>query len=423
MRQSKLFYKTQKTLSKKIEVTSHRLLTKAGFIDQLASGIYSLLPLGFLVHKKLETIIRQEMKKIDAQEVFLPALQPKSIWEKSGRWKTIDPPLFKLKDRHNKKFALGSTHEEVITQIVQKKVKSWRDLPIHLFQIQTKFRNELRFFGGLLRTREFVMKDLYSFHANQKDFESYYKKVIKSYFRIFKRCGLKPIIAEASGLGFTNKITHEFQVLTSAGEDTIIHCPKCNFAQNKEIAKVGEGEICPLCRKERLLSERGIEVGNIFPLGTKYSKDFEAFFIDKNGKKKPIIMGCYGIGLGRLMATIVEIHHDKNGIIWPREVAPYEVHLIPVEIKERTVRNVAEKIYQDLQKASIEVLYDDRKDTSIGEKFVEADLIGIPKRIVISKKTVKNNQVEMKEREKKELKFIKVKELVKILKKDKKNYD
>ncbi|MCD5396117.1 MAG: hypothetical protein LR000_00330 [Candidatus Pacebacteria bacterium] len=416
MRQSKLFYKTQKILSEKIEVISHQLLLRGGFIDQLASGIYNLLPLGFLVHKKIEKIIREEMIKIGAQEVFLPALHPKSIWQTTGRWETMDA-LFKLKDRHKKNFALGPTHEEVIVQIVKRRVQSWKDLPIYLFQIQTKFRNEIRFFGGLLRAREFVMKDLYSFHSTQEDFEKYYKKVISTYFRIFKRCGIKTKLVEASAAGFTKGFSHEFQAITSVGEDTIFYCSSCDFAQNKEIAEVKEGDICPKCKKGKIIKERGIEVGNIFPLGTTYSKKLNAYFIDKDGKKKFIIMGCYGIGLGRLMATIVELNHDKNGIIWPKEVAPFLIHLIPVEIRDKKVKNGAEKIYQNLQKNSYEVLYDDRKDASPGEKFVESDLLGIPIRVVISKKTLKNNEVEIKERAKKKAQLVKIKKLQEFLKK------
>ncbi len=416
MRQSKLFCKTQKSISDEIEIISHRLLIKGGFIDQLASGIYSLLPLGFLVHKKIENIIREEMLKIEAQEVFLPALQPKYIWEKTGRWKSMGQILFKFKDRHRKEFVLGPTHEEVITQIVQKQVHSWRDLPVYLFQIQTKFRNELRFFGGLLRAREFVMKDLYSFHPDERDFEKYYKKVINAYLRIFKRCNLKVKIVEASAAGFTKGVSHEFQVLAPSGEDTIFFCSKCNFAQNKEIAKVKEGQVCPKCKKGRIIKERGIEVGNIFPLGTKYSKAFDAYYIDKKGAKKPIIMGCYGIGLGRLMATIVEVNHDETGIIWPKEVAPYQIHLIPVEMQDKRVWTTAEKIYQNLQKESLEVLYDDRDKESVGEKFVESDLLGIPLRLVVSKKTLARNQIEIKERGKKKVQLIKIKNLWQILK-------
>lgn len=414
MRQSKLFFKTKKTIPEEIEVVSHKLLLKGGFIDQLASGIYNLLPLGFLVHKKIEEIIRQEMKKIGAQEVFLAALHPKSLWQKTKRWDSLDS-LFKLKDRHQKEFALGPTHEEVITQIVANNISSWKDLPVYLFQIQTKFRNEIRFFGGLLRAREFVMKDLYSFHPDQEDFKNYYQKVIQAYFRIFKRCNLRPKLVEASAVGFGEGFSHEFQVLTPAGEDTIFFCENCDFAQNKEIAKVREGDLCPSCKKGKIKRSRGIEIANIFPLGDKYSKAFDAYYVDRNGQKRLIIMGCYGIGLGRLMATIVEINHDENGIIWPKEVAPFAVHLIPVEINDKKVFKEAEKLYKLLEKFSAQVLYDDRRETSPGEKFVESDLLGIPLRIVISKKTLQKKKVEIKERGKKKIQLVKIKDIYKFL--------
>ena len=411
MLQSKLFAQTKKTTPKDIEAISHKLLYRGDFIDQLSAGVYSFLPLGLRVHQKIIEIIRQEMQALGAQEVLLPSLHPKKIWEKSGRWQTIKPPLFKLKDSHKKDFALGSTHEEVMTKIVQERVRSYKDLPVALFQFQTKFRNEIRYTGGLLRTREFTMKDLYSFHASQEDFERFYEKVAQSYLRIFKKCGLQAIRVKASGLGFTNSFTDEFQVLTSVGEDTVIYCEKCGFAQNKEIAKLKEGDRCPQCGAP-LRQQRGIEVGNIFPLGTKYPQAFNFYFIDKNGEKKLPIMGSYGIGIGRLMATIIEIHHDDKGMIWPENIAPYQAHLVPVEIRERKVKVIADKIYQDLQAQEIEVLYDDRKQVSIGEKFAESDLIGIPLRIVVSKKTLLKNSVEIKKRGVKNPELIPIKKIL-----------
>jgi len=415
MLQSKLFAKTKKSLAKSFETESFKLLYKGDFIDQLASGIFSLLPLGLRVHRKIENIIREELQKIGAQEVYLPALQPKSIWEASNRWKTMDPPLFKLKDRHQKEFTIAPTHEEVITKLVQERVSSYKDLPIALFQIQVKFRNELRFFGGLLRAREFIMKDLYSFHTDQEDFRKYYQKVIKAYFRIFKRCKLKSVLTEASGAGFTNEITHEFQVLVPAGQDWVFYCPHCEFAQNREISKLKAGDKCPRCKKGEIELKRGIEIANIFPLGDKYSKAFNLKFKDKDGKDKYVIMGCYGIGVGRLMATIVEVWHDENGIIWPEEIAPYFVHLVPLEFNISKVKQVSLKLYQDLQKLGIEVLCDDRKDKSPGEKLKDADLIGIPWRVVISKKTVKSGKIEIKKRCAKSSKLVTPKEFLNLL--------
>ena len=414
MLQSQLFSKTQKTAPKEAEVISHKLLLRGDFIDQLASGIYSFLPLGWRAHQKIENIIREEINRIGGQEVFLPTLQPKELWQKTDRWLNMDPPLLKLKDRHNKEFALGSTHEEVITDLASSRIQSYKDLPLYLYQIQNKFRNEMRSTGGLLRTREFIMKDLYSFHRDEKDLENYFNRVVRTYLRIFERCGLKAIISEASGGVFTKLKNYEFQVPAEAGEDKIFFCPKCQFTVNLEIAKVKTCERCLKC-KNKLEKINTIEVGHVFSLGTKYSKALNLYFINKDGKKELVEMGCYGIGLGRLMATIVETHHDEKGIIWPKEVAPFQLHLIPIE-NTKKVKKISQKIYQDLQKQNLEVLYDDRIDKTTGEKFAEADLIGIPWRIVISERTLKRNCIEIKRREEKKGKLIKINKISKILK-------
>jgi prolyl-tRNA synthetase len=412
MRQSKLFYKTSKQAPKEAEVISHKLLTRADFVSQLSSGIYSFLPLGWKVHQKIEKIIREEMERIGGQEIFLPALQPRNLWEETGRWKNMAPPLFKLKDAHQKDLALGSTHEEVITDLIRKRIKSWRDLPLYLFQIQTKFRNEMRATGGLLRTREFIMKDLYSFNSSEKEAEDFYQKVKKAYFKIFKRCGLKTISVEAVSGTIGGKFSNEFMVEAEIGENKCLLCKKCDFAANVE--KVGEIKSCPVCGC-KLGTKNYIEVGHIFYLGDDYSKKMSALFVDKDGKSKPILMGCYGIGLGRLMATIVEVNHDEKGIIWPKEVSPFQVHLIRIDNNGRGKR-ISEKIYQNLQKDEIEVLYDDRADKTPGEKFAEADLIGIPLRLVLSEKTLSKNSVEIKKRNEKVLRLVKIEKLDSFLK-------
>lgn len=409
MRQSKLFYKTSKEAPKEAEIASHKLLLRAGFISQLASGIYNFLPLGWKVHKKIEHIIREEMNKIGGQEVFLPALQPKEVWLKTGRWENMDPPLFKLKDRHKKDFALGPTHEEVITSLAKEYVRSYRDLPIYLYQVQNKFRNEMRFSGGLLRVREFIMKDLYSFHSDKDDLEKFFNKVLFAYDKIYRRCGLETIKSEASGGIFTREKTYEFQVLSEIGEDKIIFCPKCQWAANLEIAGFKEDDKCSKCGA-KLVQKNSIEVGHTFRLGSKYSEPLGLYFIDKDGKKQPVLMGCYGIGLGRLMATIVEKNNDEKGIIWPSEVSPFKVHLIKIE-NDKDVAESAEKIYDDLEKKSIEVLYDDRIDKTAGEKFVEADLIGMPIRLVVSKKTLKDKCLEIKKRTERKTAMVKISEL------------
>jgi prolyl-tRNA synthetase len=412
MRQSQLFTKTLKDEPKDEPSVNARLLTKAGFIQKLGAGIYSYLPLGFLVLKKIENIIRDEMNTIGGEELLMPALHPKEIWEETGRWRTADY-LYKLKDRQKKEYALGATHEEVITDIARKYISSYKDLPLYVYQIQTKFRDELRPKSGILRTKEFSMKDLYSFHADEKDFRYYYEKVKSAYLKIFKRCGFDDIIvAEAGGGIFTEERTHEFQIPTKAGEDIIIFCPKCGYAKNKEIAERCAGQKCPLCSAV-LKEAKTIEVGNIFPLGARFSAPMSLSFTDKNGKKQGIIMGCYGIGPSRMMGAVVEVHHDKNGIIWPIAVAPFQAHLLKIKNQKSKVKinEFADKIYNDLQKRGIGVLYDEREDKTAGEKFADADLIGIPYRLVVSEKTLQKDCVEIKKRDDKKIKLIKIKDL------------
>jgi len=404
MRHSGLFAKTLKEAPKDEKSTNAQLLLRAGFIYKEMAGVYSYLPLGLKVLKKIENIIREEMNKIGGKELLMTVLQPKKLWEETGRWsKEIGEAMYKCRE-DSKEIGLGPTHEEMLTDIIRHYVKSYTELPLYLYQIQTKFRKEPRARSGLLRGREFAMKDLYSFHSSEEDFKKYYQKVIQAYFKIFKRCGLQAILTEASGKGFTKGYTHEFQVLAEGGEDKIIYCPKGDFSQNKEIAKFRAGNKCPQCG--RALKEGiSIEVGNVFPLGTKYAGAMNAFFVDKDGKRKTIVMGCYGIGSSRTMGAIVEVHHDKKGIIWPKEISPFDIHLIEVKSQKSKVKSTAEKLYRDLQKSGKEVLYDDR-NKSAGEKFADADLIGIPVRLVISEKTLAKNSAEIKKRSEKKTKLI-----------------
>lgn len=417
MYQSQLLAKTKKEARKDAETVSYKYLSRGDFIEQSFSGVYRFLPLGWRVSKKIEEIIRREMLILGAQEIFLPALQNKNLWLETGRWQTIDPPLFKLKDRHQKETALGSTHEEEITDIARKRIKSWQDLPFSIFQIQNKFRDEMRVSGGLLRTKEFLMKDLYSFHSDEEDLEKFYQEVQKSYLRIFKKCGLdKVVIVKASGGAIGGKKTDEFMVISAVGEDKIAICKKCGFSAN--IEAIENKNICPDC-KGKLEFHSSIEIGHTFNLGTKYSKTMGASFLDRDGKSKPAIMGCYGIGLGRLIATIVEENHDGKGIIWPKDVAPFKVHLLKIrnqksEIKK--VQNVSEKLYRDLLKTGIEVLYDDRENKSAGEKFADADLIGIPIRIVVSERTLARSLAEIKKRYGEKLKLVKISNVIRYIK-------
>jgi prolyl-tRNA synthetase len=410
MRQSNLFTKVAKDFPKEEVSINAQLLLRAGFVDKLMSGIYSYLPLGFLVLKKIEGIIRQEMAAVGGQEVFLPALHPKANWQLTGRWDCEE--MLKVKNREGKDFGLGWTHEEIVTPLVRQFVSSYKDLPVYVYQIQDKFRDELRSKSGLLRGVEFRMKDLYSFHRDEKDLDEYYEKVKVAYFNIFRRCGLakETYLTFASGGTFA-EYSHEFQTETSAGEDTIYFCSKCQLGVNKEIIEK-EKFACPQCGNKELEVKKTIEVGNIFKLKNRYSKSFHLTFKDEKGEEKEVLMGCYGIGLGRLMGTIAEIHHDDKGLIWPQEVAPLIVHLISLPGAEKQ----AEKIYQDLLAWGVDVLFDDRLDKSAGEKFAEADLIGLPLRLVVSQRTLEKDCLEVKKRAEQKVELIKIKDIKKCLK-------
>jgi prolyl-tRNA synthetase len=407
MKQSQLFTKTQKNAPRDETSRNAQILIRAGFVDKLMAGVYTILPLGLRVMKKIENIIREEIDAIGGQEIFMPALQPRENWEKTGRWDSMDD-LYKIKDTSDREFALGSTHEEVISPLAKKFINSYKDLPFSAYQIQSKFRMELRAKSGILRGREFLMKDLYSFHLAQDDLDDYYEKAKAAYKKIFERTGIgeKTFVTFASGGSFS-KYSHEFQTLTEAGEDIIYICNKCDLAVNKEIKD--ETPQCPDCQGSDFREEKAVEVGNIFKLGTKYSAPFNLAVDNKEGEKVTLIMGCYGIGLQRLMGTIVEINNDEKGIIWPESVAPFKVHLINLGKDEE-----AEKIYEDLKENNIEVLYDDR-DVSAGEKFADSDLVGIPYRVVISEKSLKNGGLELKKRNEPEGKIIDISALIKEL--------
>jgi len=410
MKRSHFYLKTYPEAPKDEISVNAKLLSRGGFVDKLSAGIYTILPLGWLVLKKIENIIREEMIAVGGSELLMPSLHPKENWEKTGRWKSLED-LYKLKEG-DKDFALGPTHEEIISPLAKRYVSSYRDLPIYLFQFQNKFRKELRAKSGLLRGREFIMKDFYSFHRDEKGLDDYYEKMKKAYARVFERLGIgeKTYLTYASGGSFS-KYSHEFQTLTEAGEDVIYICDKCSSAVNKEIIE-DLRKSCPECGQRILRAEKAVEVGNIFKLMTKYSDPFNLHFADENGKQKPVLMGCYGIGLQRALGTIVEVHHDGSGIIWPENVAPFQVALIGIqgpsaETGSKSVSLWCEKIYKQLKDKGIEVLYDDR-DVSVGEKFVDADLVGIPIRIVISPKTLEKKSVEVKERNKNEIRLVQV---------------
>ncbi|MEK7578166.1 MAG: aminoacyl--tRNA ligase-related protein [Patescibacteria group bacterium] len=409
MRQSQLFGQTLRENPKDETSVNAQLLERGSFVYKNSAGVYSYLPLGFRVLEKIADIIREEMNAINGQEMFMPALVEKKYLDATGRW---DVPIgFEAKGKNEKtaNFVMGWTHEEVLTAIAAKYINSYKDLPLAAYQIQTKFRNEPRAKSGLLRGREFIMKDLYSFHSSETDFYNYYEKIKAAYFKIFNRCGLKAVYAIAPGGVFTSSNTHEFQVISPVGEDTILVCAKCEYAENKEISKLKNGGSCPKCNG-KISAENAVEVGNLFPLGTKYSKAFNLQFTNSKGKKEYVIMGSYGIGLGRVMGTAVEIHHDNMGIIWPEAMAPFKIHLIEISAKgNSSIKKQAEKIFKNFLDKGIEVLYDDR-DKTAGEKFTDADLIGIPWRAVVSQKTLEKDSIELKQRNQKKTKLMKISE-------------
>ncbi len=399
MRQSQLFTKTERNAPQDEIALNAQLLARGGFVYKNSAGVYSFLPLGWRVIQKITQIVREEMNAIGGVEMFMPALIDKKYMEMTGRWDiSID---FQTKSRYGGEFALGWTHEELLTEVVTKYISSYRDLPFSAYQIQTKFRDEKRPKSGILRGREFMMKDLYSFHQSQADLDRFYEKVAKAYAKIFERCGFKAIYTLAAGGDFTKSYTHEFQVLAPVGEDTIFLCEKCDYAENQEISELKDDSGCTKCGG-KIKEAKAIEVGNIFPLGTKFSEAFDLKFLNEKGEKELVVMGSYGIGIGRLMGTAVELFHDDHGIIWPKAIAPFAVHLIELE------GGKGEEIYHDLQKRGVEVLYDERT-LSAGEKFADADLLGIPVRLVTSAKT--GEKLELKLRNESEVKLMTLDEL------------
>ncbi|MFH1113386.1 MAG: proline--tRNA ligase [Pseudomonadota bacterium] len=563
MRMSKLFAPTLKEDPADAEVISHKLLLRAGMIRKLTAGVYSYLPLGYRSLRKMEQITREEMDAAGAQEVFLPSVQPSELWKESGRWDVYGPELLRFKDRHERECCFGPTHEEVITDLVRRDVRSYRDLPLNLYQIQTKFRDEIRPRFGLMRGREFIMKDAYSFDATEKGAEESYRAMWEAYSRIFARCGLmfRPVEADSGPIG--GSFSHEFMVLASTGEDTIVSCDTCNYAANMEKAEVRpcgpaesnvpgtmrrtatpgmttieqvsqflgigpqdliktlilrtevgpvavllrgdhdlnevkvrnvlgaadleladewtieevtggplgfsgpiglqgitvladqsirgltsvvvggneadvhvvdvnpnvdfsvdrygdlrcavQGDPCPRCEGTLRLN-KGIEVGHVFKLGVKYSDAMNAKFLDSDGNEKPVIMGCYGIGVSRTIAAAIEQNHDEDGIIFPPPIAPFSVIVTPVGAKDAQIEKTAEDVYRDLWANGIDALLDDR-DERPGVKFKDADLIGMPFRVTVGKKSLAQGKVELRDRQTKAVELVDVSRIVAELKK------
>jgi len=382
--QSLLFVPTLRENPKEAEVISHQLLLRGGYIRQNAAGIYSYLPLAYRVITKISSIIREELDAIGCSELLMPAMQPKDIWMESGRWDVYGKELVRLKDRHDREFCLGPTHEEVITTLVREYANSYKKLPLALYQIQTKFRDEFRPRFGLMRGREFIMKDLYTFHATEEDLDLWYEKVRITYRNTLDRLNLKYRAVNADSGQIGGSSSEEFMILCDIGEDTIAYSDKSDFATNTELANLKDGDPSPDGIGTIRLA-KGIEAGHVFKLGTKYSAAMNANFIDKEQVKKPIIMGCYGMGISRLLMAIIEQNNQGNKIVWPKSAAPFLVHVIPMEKEDSSSYKIAMKLYESLKKNGVEVLFDNR-DERPGVKFSDADLIGCPYRIIVGKK-------------------------------------
>ena len=411
MKQSQLFTKTSKSAPAEEQSTNAKLLLRAGFIHKEMAGAYSFLPLGLRVLNNIIAIIREEMNAIGGEELLLTSLQNPEPWKKTKRWdNSVVDMWFKTRLSNEAELGLANTHEEPITALMSHHISSWRDLPVYAYQFQTKFRNELRARSGLLRMREFIMKDLYSFSRSQEEHEAFYESAKAAYAKIFDRIGIgaSTLLTFASGGSFS-KYSHEFQTLCDTGEDTVYVCKDCKVAVNKEI--IEEQSACPQCKNTELKEERAIEVGNIFSLGTRFSEALGLKFIDEQGTKHEVVMGSYGIGPGRVMGTAVELFHDEKGILWPSGIAPFSCHLLAFPGGEAQ----AKITYEKLQQAGCTVLYDDR-DVSPGEKMADADLLGMPWRLIQSGKTAEKKVVEVKKRDKENIEIMDIKAVIKRLK-------
>ncbi|MBP6860515.1 MAG: hypothetical protein KBC38_03085 [Candidatus Pacebacteria bacterium] len=394
MRQSHLFTKTRKDAPKDETAKNAELLVRAGFVHKEMAGSYSYLPLGLRVLENIEALVRYEMNSLGAQEIRMATLHPAEPWKTTGGWDSIDV-LFKIQSRTDKEYALGQSEEEIVTPIASEYLPSYRDFPKAIYQIGQKYRDELRAKSGIMRGREFGMKDMYSFHTSQEDFDAFYEKVKQAYLRIYKACGLTAKVTEASGGAFSTKISYEFMVLTNAGEDAIFYCDSCEHCVNEEVADhLKEGDSCKKCEKGVMQKGVASEVGNVFDLGDRYPKAFGFAYKAEDGTDKYPIMGCYGIGTTRLMGVIVEALADEKGMVWPEAVAPCMFHVLNLMPDNEDAKKFAEDVHQRLMQGGASVLYDDR-DARAGEKFADADLYGIPYRIVVGKEALASGKIEM----------------------------
>ena len=417
MKQSHLFTKTRREAPTDEVSKNAEFLIRGGFVHKEMAGVYSYLPLGLRVLKKIENIIREEMNKVGGQEVSMTALQNPELWKKTNRWSDEEVDAwFKTKLKNDTELGLGFSHEEPLVNLLTNFISSYKNLPLAIYQFQTKFRNELRAKSGILRGREFLMKDMYSFHASQEDFEKFYDQMKDVYKKVFQRVGIGHItyMTFASG-GIFSKYSHEFQTLTPAGEDTIYLDEGSGVAVNHEVF-TDEVLTSLGLDKAKLVENKAIEVGNIFELKTRFSQPFDLSFTDEKGAKSTVLMGCYGIGLGRLLGTVVEALADDKGIIWPESIAPYQVHLLSLGEKKE-VEKQADQLYEILTKAGVEVFFDDREGLSAGEKFADADLLGMPYRVVVSERSIKEGGVEVKKRTEEKGEIITADELLKMFSK------
>jgi len=414
MKRTELFTKTLREAPKDEVSKNAQLLIRAGFVYKEMAGVYSFLPLGLIVLEKIKNIIREELNKVGGQELKMTALQSAETWTKTSRWdEHVVDDWFKTELKNGTKLGLAFTHEEALTNIMKSYISSYKDLPIYAYQFQTKFRNELRAKSGIMRGREFLMKDLYDFSLDKEQHDQFYEKMKEVYMKIFTRVGIgdRTYLTMSSGGSFS-KYSFEFQTISEAGEDILMYDAEKRLAINKDDYSEEIFTDFNLNKSDYNFQEaKSIEVGDIYTLGEKYSKALGLTYKDSEGKEQNVYMGSYGIGVPRLMGTIVEIFNDERGIIWPKEVAPFQVYLVSLRQDEK-----AEKLYQELQQAGIEVMYDDREKASAGEKMADADLIGCPYRVVISEKTLAENSVELKKRNSAETELVKLDQLLEKLK-------
>jgi len=406
MRRSQYFIPTLKETPVEAQVVSHQLCLRAGMIRQVAAGNYDWLPLGLRVLRKVETIIREEMDRAGALEILMPGVLPADLWKETGRYQKYGPELLRFKDRNDRECVLGPTHEEAVTQIFRDNVKSYRDLPLNLYQVQWKFRDEIRPRFGLMRGREFLMKDAYSFDVNKEKSLEAYQRMYDAYCRTFDRFGLqwRAVVADTGAIG--GNYSHEFQVLADTGEDVLLFDPDSDYAVNIEKY---DAATAPRPREE-LVEKKGIEVGHCFHLGDIYSKPMNALVTLEDGGSVPVVMGCYGIGVSRIVAAAIEQCHDARGIVWPEEIAPFKVGVVNIRHGDEVCAELANKVYLELEGQGMEVLYDDR-DVSGGQKFAEMDLIGLPWQAVIGPKNAAEGKVEWKNRKSGEVTLLPVGQL------------